>query len=89
MKNVFHHVVIPSVVPMVFFTITAIPIEVIGCRNRGLLAVGTALISGLLGVGAAARGAAAKARRNSIANWWLGTALILAIPALFILAIEA
>lgn len=89
MKHVFHHVVIPSIVPIVFFTMTAIPIELIGCRNRGLMAVGTALISGLLGVGAAARGAAAKARRNPIANWWLGTAFILAIPTLFILAIEA
>jgi hypothetical protein len=89
MKNVFHHVVIPSIVPMVFFTLTAIPVDLIGCLNRGLMAVGIALMGGLLGVGAAARGAAAKARRNPIANWWLGTALILAIPALFILAIEA
>jgi hypothetical protein len=89
MKNVFHHVVIPAIVPMVFFTITAIPIELIGCRNRGLMAVGTALISGLLGMGAAARAAAAKTRRNPTANWWLGTAIILAIPSLFILAIEA
>jgi hypothetical protein len=53
------------------------------------MAVGIALIAGLLGVGAAARGAAAKARRNPRANWWIGTALILAIPALFILAIAA
>jgi len=74
---------------MVFFTITAIPVDLIGCRNRGFMAVGIALIAGLLGVGAAARGAAAKARRNPRANWWIGTALILATPALFILAIEA
>jgi len=89
MKSVLHHVALPSILPLVFFTITAIPVDLIGCRNRGLMAAGLALLGGLLAVGAAARGTVIKARRSPTAIWWVATALILATPALFILAIEA
>ena len=40
----------PTLLPIMFIIVAATPVERLGCRFRGLLAVGIALTGGLLGL---------------------------------------
>ena len=87
MKRILRHLIIPAVVSTVFLIIAAMPVQVMGCRNRGLLAVLVALIGGLAGLGAVIMGAIRKMRSDPNAGWWMASTLILVIPAVVIIII--
>lgn len=77
------HILLPALAPLLFFCVALSPIEWLGCRTRGLTAFLIALISALLGVGAAGRAVYGRARGEAETStvWWAVTALILAVPA--------
>ena len=74
--------------PAVFFVIALMPVEVLGCRTRGLIALLIALFSGLAALGAGIMGIKGRIRGDVHAIWWVATSLILTLPviALIILA---
>jgi len=92
MKRIVYHVILPTLMPVLFFVVASTPVEVLGCLIRGLIALLIAFISGLGALVAAIIGAegGAKGRvrhdKNSI--WWVTSTLILVIPviAMIILA---
>ena len=43
MKRIVCHIIIPAIMPAIFFVIASIPVEVLGCRARGLIALLIAL----------------------------------------------
>jgi hypothetical protein len=88
MNRILRHIIIPTALMVAFFAVVATPVEAIGCRNRGLLAVSIAFISVLAGLGTAIIGVFIKGRKNPDAQWWILSTLILVIPpvALIILA---
>lgn len=63
------------------------PVDVLGCRNRGLLAVVIALAGALVGLGVAILGARKKLRGDPDTHWWVASSLILAIPAVAVIII--
>ena len=81
MKRIVNYLALPALVPIFFFAVAATPVEVLGCRNRGLLAVSIALAGALASVGAVIRGLKGRIRRDPQAHWWVISALVLAIPA--------
>lgn len=83
-KRVLHHIIIPVFALTVFLSIVAVPVEVIGCRNRGLIAVTMALVGALSALGAMIKGAMGRIRRDPNSTWWVISALILMIPALIV-----
>ena len=88
MKRIVYHIIIPAVMPAVFFVIASIPVEVLGCRTRGLIALLIALFSGLAALGAAIIGVKGRMRGDIYSIWWVASSLILTLPviALIILA---
>ena len=88
MRYVVYHLMIPATLPILFFVTASIPVEVLGCRNRGLIAVAIALVSGLSALGTAMIGARGRMKGSADSFWWVSSALILVIPviALLILA---
>jgi hypothetical protein len=80
--------ILPAMMPAIFFLIAATPVETLGCFTRGLLAALVALVSGLAGLGTAIMGASGRSRRDVYAPWWVVSTAILVIPviALLILA---
>lgn len=84
MKRFLHHVVFPSAIPAVFSLVAATPVEVFGCRNRGLAAFAIALIGSLAALGAMIKGLVEKVRGDPRSKWWVASALIMAIPAVVI-----
>ncbi len=88
MKRILYHILIPAFMPVLFLVIAATPVEVLGCRNRGLIAFIIALISGLASLGAAIMAIRGRMRNEPDTIRWIITSLILVIPviALIILA---
>jgi hypothetical protein len=87
-KRASLHLILPAVLAIIFFMIVATPVEVFGCRNRGLLALLIALMSGLAALASAFKGATGRKRGDRYTLWWVASSLILVIPvvALVILA---
>ncbi|HEY7746297.1 MAG TPA: hypothetical protein VIA07_08165 [Desulfuromonadales bacterium] len=83
--NFLHHVIIHSLLPIAFFAVAATPVEVLGCRNRGLLALFIAFVSILAGLAAAVRAVLGRRRGEADAGRWMVSALILAIPPVALL----
>jgi hypothetical protein len=82
MKRIVYHIIIHAVMPAAFFVITSTPVEVLGCRTRGLIALLIAFISGLAALGAAIIGAKGRVRSDTNAIRWVKSTLILVIPVI-------
>ncbi len=87
MNRVLKHIILPAIVPALFFSVAAMPVAVLGCGNRGLLAVMIALAGALGGLGAASMGVKGRMRGDSRAYWWAASSLILAVPAVAVLVL--
>jgi hypothetical protein len=88
MTPLTRHILLPVFVPVAFFLVALSPVQLLGCRNRGLLALLIALASVLAGLYTAIRAGNLRRRSDPEAQWWLATTLILIIApiALLILA---
>jgi hypothetical protein len=88
MKRVVYHIIIPAIAPAVFFAIAFMPVAVLGCFMRGLVAMLISLVSGLTALGTAIIGLKGRGRGDANAIWWVTSTLVLVIPviALLILA---
>ncbi len=88
MKRVAYHIIIPAIMLIVFFMIATTPVGVLGCRTRGLMALMTALISGLAALTTTIMAAKRRSRGDIYSIWWLISSVILVMPviALIILA---
>ena len=84
MKKNIRHFVIPMMITAIFLAVAALPVEILGCRNRGLTAAGIALAAGILGIVAAVRAVLGKIRGEEKTSMWMASALIFAIPAIYI-----
>lgn len=88
MKLFSIHVIIPAFVNAAFFAIAFSPVELLGCRTRGLLALLVTAISGIASLAAAIAGARGRLMGDATGLWLTASSLILAVPvvALLILA---
>ncbi len=84
MPKVIRHITIPAAVSALFFIAGALPLELIGCRNRGIVAAVVAIAAGGLGIAAAVRAITGRIRGDANSFLWMVSAFLLAIPALFI-----
>jgi len=84
MKKITKHMIIPITVPAIFFILALLPVELLGCRNRGIAAGTVAIVGGILGIVAAVKALMGRVREDKNSSLWMASALILAIPAFFI-----
>ncbi len=81
MKRTFlGHVLGPALMPALFFAVALTPVQVLGCRNRGPLALSIAFTSGLLGVWSAVRVLRKQRRGGTIDFWPILRTMILTVP---------
>jgi hypothetical protein len=88
MKNITKHVIIPTIAPAIFFLTASLPVELLGCRNRGLIVASVAVAAGIGGIVAAVKALKGKMREDANSSLWMASALILAIPAIYIVVSE-
>jgi heme O synthase-like polyprenyltransferase len=87
MKRVSYHLIIPTVMAVAFFVVALMPVQVLGCFMRGLIALVIASVSGLAALGAAIIGVKGRARGDKNAIWWVTSTLILVIPVIAMIII--
>ena len=87
MNLIKHHIILPAIIPALFFAVAAMPVDVPGCRARGMLAGLIALAGALAGLGAAIKGLKGRLRGDPHSHWWVISALVLAIPAVAVVII--
>lgn len=83
--RIFRHILLPAFAPVLFLVVATTPVDVLGCRNRGLLAIAIAFLSVLAGLGTATAGVRGRMRGDPAANWWATSALVLALPAVLLI----
>lgn len=89
MKNITKHILYPATTTAIFFSIAMLPVELLGCRNRGLIAAGVAIAAGIAGISAAIKAIISRIRGDSSSYLWMASAIILAVPAIYIVIITA
>jgi hypothetical protein len=80
MKRKVYHIILPSIMPVLFFIIAFTPVEVLGCFMRGLIALLITLVSGLAALVAVTIGVKGPVRNDRNSIWWVISTLILVIP---------
>jgi hypothetical protein len=88
MKKITEHVIVPALIAAIFFAIASLPVELLGCRNRGLIAAFVAMAAGIAGTIAAVKALMGKMKRDADSSLWMVSALILATPAIYIVLFE-
>jgi hypothetical protein len=81
MGKITRHILIPATLPFAFWAIASLPLDLLGCRGRGLAAALVAVAAGILGLAAAVKALAGRIRGDANSFLWMASALILAIPA--------
>lgn len=83
MTLVLRHVALPAAAPLALVVLYFTPLTVLGCRDRGLLALAVLAVSTVAALVCA--GLAVRDRGNSAGTWWILSAAILVLPAALLL----
>jgi len=82
MNRLISYILIPSIMPVLFFLIALSPVEVLGCRTRGLLALLVAFASGIAALVIAIKGTRERVKGDPNARLWMISTLVLVIPVI-------
>ena len=85
--TVIRHFLVPAIMPVLFFAVALSPVELLGCRTRGLVALFIAFMSGLAGLGAAVMALKGRRKGEAGSERWIVTTLILTIPVVAMLVL--
>lgn len=80
MKRVLYHMMAPALMPAIFFAVAFTPVQVFGCRARGLMALLIAFASGLAALTTTVIARKRCRLGDKTGIWWMIAALILMIP---------
>jgi heme O synthase-like polyprenyltransferase len=76
----YRHIIYPGFMLLLFFVVALSPVNLLGCRTRGLLALVIALACGLSAVFAAIKALKSRLKGDADSQWWMITTIILTIP---------
>ena len=87
-KQLLLHIILPLIIVIAFFGNAFTPVEVLGCRTRGIVAIIITFISAILALSFSIIAINRRLQKNENSFWWIISSLILTIPiiALLILA---
>ncbi len=79
-NSAIRHVGLPALAPLALVGLYLTPLTVIGCRDRGLLALAVAAVSVVAAFVCIALAFRGRARGDASSSWWMLSAAILALP---------
>ena len=85
MNRVFKHILLPAVAPAAIVGLYFTPVALVGCANRGLLALGVVFVSLVAGIATGLVGIKARRRDPGSRWWWMASMIILALPVVLVL----
>ncbi len=80
MRPLVRHVALPACAPAAVVGLYFTPVSVVGCLNRGLLALAVVLVSTAAALVTTAIGVRTRAVDPRSSSWWLVSTLILVLP---------
>jgi hypothetical protein len=83
--RILRHLLLPAIAPAAIVALYFTPISLIGCANRGLLALAVAAVSAVAAFVTVAVAIRRGARQDPAAGWWIVTTLVLALPLVLLL----
>ncbi len=86
-RQFLKHVLLPATPSLAFAIDIATPVEALGCRNRGLIAVSIALVTVLMALCSVIVALFLRIREDPSSLWWIGTTFVLTIPAVLLIAL--
>ena len=81
-NSVVRYFIIPAIIPVLFFAVALSPVDLLGCKTRGLIALSLAFVSGLAGLATAGMALKGRLKGEPGSEKWILTALILTIPVI-------
>lgn len=85
MNRVVEHIALPAIAPVAVIALYFTPVSLIGCVNRGPLALAVVVISLLAGIAMGLLGLRTRREDPGSRWWWIGSMCILMLPALLVL----
>jgi RsiW-degrading membrane proteinase PrsW (M82 family) len=79
------HLLLPALAPIAIVGLYFTPVSLIGCANRGLLALAVAAISTVAAFVCVAFAFRARSRSDPAGLWWAVSALVLTLPLALLL----
>jgi VIT1/CCC1 family predicted Fe2+/Mn2+ transporter len=79
------HVAVPAVAPAALVGLYFTPVSLVGCVNRGVLALAVVVASTMAACLTASIGARRSGRDPACAIWWLVSTLLLVAPVVLLL----
>lgn len=79
------HILVPAIAPIAVVALYFTPVSLVGCANRGLIALAVVLISLIAGIVTGVRGIRARLKGDPESGWWIASTGVLATPALLVL----
>ena len=81
----FRHVALPAVAPLALVALYSTPLTVVGCVERGLLALAVTSVATVAAFGCIVMAFRTRARGDDRSSWWmLSTAVLALSPALLL-----
>ena len=80
-----HHVALPALAPLALVALYYAPLTLVGCAERGLLALAVAAVAAVAAFGCIAMAFRARARGGDRSNWWMLSTAILALTLALLL----
>lgn len=80
MNRYIKHILLPAVAPILIVGLYFTPIALVGCVNRGLMAVAVVLISAVAAFVAVGMAFRLRLKNDPSSIWWVISSLILTLP---------
>jgi hypothetical protein len=79
-NTLYRHIIYPALMLSLFFAVALSPVNLLGCRTRGLLALVISLACGIAALFTAIKALKSRLRGDADSLWWMITTLTLTIP---------
>jgi hypothetical protein len=78
-------VLLPAIAPAAIVGLYFTPVSLVGCANRGLMALAVAFVAAAAAFTTVGIGIRATRRNDRSSGWWIISTLILALPLVLLL----
>lgn len=79
------HILVPAIAPIAIVALYLTPASLVGCVNRGLMALAVVFFSLAAGIATGILGLRARAKGEPVSGWWIASTCVLVTPALLVL----
>jgi len=85
MNRYIQHILLPAIAPVLIVGLYFTPVTLVGCMNRGLMAVAVVLVSTIAAFVTVGMVFRLRLKNDPSSGWWIISGLILTLPLILIL----